>query len=87
MSVTQTDIDLWDAINDIVVASGGNPGNTSTARQLAVARVEKAIRQKIEAECDSIAKWLSERKCATLQEQSTVKNWATCIRNHKHRPR
>lgn len=35
---------LWDAINAVVVASGGNPGNTSVARQRAVVEVEDAVR-------------------------------------------
>jgi hypothetical protein len=33
----------WDAINDVVVASGGNAGNTSVARQRAVVAVERAV--------------------------------------------
>lgn len=36
---------LWDAINAFTVASGGSASNTSTARQVAVASVEKALRQ------------------------------------------
>lgn len=36
-------VDIWDAINDVVVASGGSAGNTSTARQNAVVKVERAI--------------------------------------------
>jgi hypothetical protein len=34
---------LWDAINRVIVASGGNPGNTSVARQRAVIEVERVV--------------------------------------------
>lgn len=34
---------LWDAINRIVAASGGSPGNTSVARQRAVVEVERIV--------------------------------------------
>lgn len=34
---------LWDAINAVVTASGGNPGNTSVARQRAVVAVESVV--------------------------------------------
>lgn len=34
---------LWDAINRVVAASGGNPGNTSVARQRAVVDVERVV--------------------------------------------
>lgn len=43
MSDMQPSLDLWDAINAVVVASGGSAGNTSTARQNAVVKVERAI--------------------------------------------
>lgn len=36
-------VKLWDAINDVVAASGGNTGNTSVARQRAVVAVEREI--------------------------------------------
>lgn len=36
-------VELWDAINDVVKASGGNPGCTSVERQKAVVRVERAL--------------------------------------------
>jgi hypothetical protein len=42
-------IALWDAINRVVVASGGDPGNTSVARQRAVVEVERIVAE-IEAE-------------------------------------
>ena len=35
---------LWDAINEVVVASGGSSSCTRVARQLAVAKVEEALR-------------------------------------------
>ena len=34
---------LWDAINRVVSASGGDPGNTSVARQKAVVEVERIV--------------------------------------------
>ncbi len=34
---------LWDAINRVVAASGGDPGNTSVARQKAVVEVESVV--------------------------------------------
>jgi len=34
---------LWDALHTLVMASGGNPGNTSVARQLAVIETENAV--------------------------------------------
>lgn len=36
-------VELWDAINRVVGASGGNSGNTSVARQRAVVEVERAV--------------------------------------------
>lgn len=36
-------VKFWDAINAVVVASGGSAENTSVARQNAVVRVEKAL--------------------------------------------
>lgn len=36
-------VTLWDAINRVVAASGGNPGDTSVARQKAVAEVESVV--------------------------------------------
>jgi hypothetical protein len=36
-------VEFWDAINAVVVASGGSAENTSVARQKAVVRVEKAL--------------------------------------------
>jgi hypothetical protein len=36
-------VPLWDAINDVVVASGGSASNTSVARQKAVVLVERAV--------------------------------------------
>lgn len=40
---TANRIALWDAINRVVAASGGNPGNTSVARQHAVVEVERIV--------------------------------------------
>lgn len=37
-------VELWDAINDVVIASGGSASCTSVARQKAVVRVENAVR-------------------------------------------
>lgn len=34
---------LWDAINRVVSASGGDPSNTSVARQKAVVEVERIV--------------------------------------------
>ena len=36
-------VDLWDAINEVVTASGGSDSCTSVARQLAVVKVENVI--------------------------------------------
>jgi hypothetical protein len=36
-------IALWDAVNMVVAASGGNVANTSVARQKAVVEVERAV--------------------------------------------
>lgn len=36
-------VELWEAINDVVVASGGSASCTSVARQKAVVRVENAV--------------------------------------------
>jgi hypothetical protein len=36
-------VELWDAINRVVTASGGNAGNTSVARQKAVVGVERVV--------------------------------------------
>ena len=36
-------VKLWEAINAVVAASGGNTGNTSVARQKAVVEVEREI--------------------------------------------
>jgi hypothetical protein len=41
---------LWDAINDLVVASGGSSSRVSVARMKAVARVEEALRAFTEVE-------------------------------------
>ena len=36
-------VPLWDAINEVVSASGGDPGNSSVARQRAVVAVERVV--------------------------------------------
>lgn len=46
---------LWDAINGVVAASGGNVGNTSIARQKAVVVTEKVVAE-IEASAVSDAR-------------------------------
>lgn len=49
---------LWEAINAVVVASGGDPANVSVARQLAVVAVERVMEdvERAAAESPSRAK-------------------------------
>lgn len=54
----QGQVELWDAINALVVASGGK-SNTSVARQKAVAAVEHAVAVVVEA---AIVKDLTEKE-------------------------
>lgn len=45
---TKAHVELWDAINAVVEASGGSALNVSIARMTAVARVERAIEKRVE---------------------------------------
>lgn len=65
----QQRIDLWDAIGRVVQASGGDPGNTSVARQRAVVEVEGIIysiakeRDALIKERDELGRLLEENGC------------------------
>lgn len=45
--VSPAHVALWDAINRVVEASGGDPSNTSVARQKAVVEVERAVETRV----------------------------------------
>lgn len=42
-------VTIWDAINKVVEASGGDPSNTSVRRQVAVVDVHAALREVFQA--------------------------------------